>query len=83
MIIIFIYDLEVVNAAVFDEISVNFLKRVVWKGIRVYEVKRTAHWCIEACDYSYLIVLTGDSPHLKEQMMISYLISDIRRREAT
>ena len=28
----------------------------MWKGKRVYEAKRTAHWCVEACDYSYLTV---------------------------
>ncbi len=29
---------------------------VVWKGRRVYEAKRTAHWCVKTCDYSYLTV---------------------------
>ena len=59
------------------------LKIIVWKGRRVYEAKRTAHWCVEACDYSYLTVLTGGGPHLKEQVVISCLMSAVRRREAT
>ena len=29
---------------------------LLWKGRRVYEAKRTAHRCVEACDYSYLTV---------------------------
>src|SRR6266498_5131862 len=56
---------------------------LMWKGKRVYEVKRTAHWCVEACNYSYLTALTGGGPLEKEQVMISCLISkDATRKNA-
>ncbi len=46
----------------------------------VYEAKRTAHWCIKACNYSYLTALTGGGPHLKKQIIISCLMSEDARR---
>ncbi len=52
----------------------------MWKGKRVYEAKRTAHWCVEACNYSYLTVLTGGGPLEKEQVVMSCLMPEDARR---
>ena len=53
---------------------------LMWNRKRVYEVKRIVYWCVGACDYSYLIVLTGGGPYMKEQVVMSYLMSENARR---
>ena len=48
------------------ECFLRYLRLVLWKGKREYEAKRTAHWCVEACDYSYLTALTGGGDVLSD-----------------
>ena len=75
------WDIEIDELMKYEYINdLQIADVIVWKGRRVYEAKRTAHWCVEACNCSYLTALTGGGPYVKEQMVISCLMSEDARR---